>query len=132
MITGSAVKDRSWGVPPEEAIGILRWSAATRARVLAAPPDAGRVHSVFRRAVNILWHDGRLLSLHGPAPQALPWGLVLSRLPGGVGPGTVVRRADGGILCGAEPLIWDGASLADTTIHPTGGTPEMLAAILKE
>lgn len=132
MNVGNAVQDRSRGAREGEAIAILRWSRATRARVLGAPPEAGRVHSVFRRAVNILWHDGRLLSLQGPEPLALPCGLVLGRLPSGVGPGTVVRRGDGRILCGAEFLVWEGASLADPTIHPTGETREMLEAILRE
>jgi hypothetical protein len=132
MIPEGAVKDRSGGAAAEEPIAILRWSAATRARVMAAPLEAGRVHSVFRRTVNVVWHDGRLISLQGPAPLAVPCGLVLSRMPVCVGPGTAVQGGDGQILCGAESLVWEGASLADPTIHSTGETREMLEAVLKE
>jgi Protein of unknown function (DUF2877) len=132
MSHGGAVENGPLGASSEEPIAILRWSAATRHRVLCAPPEAGRVHSVFRRAVNILWHDGRLLALQGPAPLAVPCGLVLSRLPSGESPGTRVRRGDGRILCGAESLVWEGASLTDPTIHPAGETREMLEAVLNE
>ena len=37
---------------------VLRLSPAVATRLEAAPPEAGRVHSVFTRAVNLFWHDG--------------------------------------------------------------------------
>jgi hypothetical protein len=33
----------------------------------------GRVHSVFARAVNLVWDDGRLWALHGPGPLLAPF-----------------------------------------------------------
>ena len=132
MIAGSGVGDRSRGASEEEAIAILRWSPATRARVLAAPREAGRLHSVFKRALNILWHDGRLLSLQGPPPLAAPFAAAVSRLPRGATPGMGVRRCDSRILFGADSLVWESASLADTTIHPAAEAIDILAASLKE
>ena len=72
------------GRPAAAPSHILRWSAVVRERVLAAPPEAGRVHSIFERAVNILWHDGGLITLHGPAPLAAPFAAALTRLYGSV------------------------------------------------
>src|SRR5574342_261133 len=132
MIVGSAVQDRSRGARDGEAIAILRWSAATRVRVLASPLEAGRVHSVFRRALNLLWHDGRLLSLHGPTALAAPFAAALSRLPRGVTPGMDVRRCAGHILLGAESLVWEGAGRAATSIQPAGVDLDALAARLRD
>jgi uncharacterized protein DUF2877 len=132
MISARAVGDQLGEVPAEEPIAILRWSQATRARVLGAPPEAGRVHSVFRRALNILWHDGRLISLQGPTPMTAPFAVVLSRLPRDVTAGMGVRRCGGRLLLGAESLGWGGASLAAMAIHPTGESFDVLAASLKE
>jgi hypothetical protein len=39
------------------------------------------VHSVFDRAINVLWSDGRLLTLHGPTPLAAPFAVALAKLP---------------------------------------------------
>jgi hypothetical protein len=53
----------------------------------------GRVHSVFDRAINVLWSDGRLLTLHGPTPLAAPFAVALTKLPqrGAVVPGSPIR-----------------------------------------
>lgn len=60
---------------------IARLGSRTLARLAAAPGETGRVHSVFARALNVLWHDGRLLTLQGPAPLAAPFALALTQLP---------------------------------------------------
>jgi len=54
------------------------------------------VHSVFDRAINILWSDGRLLTLHGPAPLAAPFAVSLVSLPQRerVASGLPIRRSD--------------------------------------
>jgi len=56
----------------------------------------GRVHSVFERAINVLWHDGRLLTLHGPAPLAAPFAIALDELPryGAVAPSVRIAPSD--------------------------------------
>jgi hypothetical protein len=80
-------------------IGILRvarlgtGSLDRLARVASRP---GRVHSVFDRAVNVLWSDGRLLTLHGPGLLAAPFAVGLERLParGTAAPGMTIARSD--------------------------------------
>src|SRR5206468_2486768 len=67
---------------------------ADRAYVL----DRGRIHSVFERAVNVLWGDGHLLTLHGPGPLAAPFAIALERLPArdAVVPGMTIGHSDFG------------------------------------
>jgi uncharacterized protein DUF2877 len=62
-------------------IRVLRAGADVAERLRAAPHDAGRVHSVFERALNLDWHDGRLLMLQGPGPLLAPFAAALERLP---------------------------------------------------
>jgi hypothetical protein len=63
---------------------------------MAGADGQGRVHSVFDRAINILWRDGRLLTLHGQTPLAAPFAMALSALPprAAVTPGMLVRSCD--------------------------------------
>src|SRR5262249_50040490 len=65
-------------------------------RLARAPEEAGRVHSVFERAVNLHWHDGHLLTLQGPGPLAAPFAVALASLPSAaaLAPGTIVHRYD--------------------------------------
>lgn len=65
---------------------VMRLGGASLERLSSEPEKAGRVHSVFERAVNVLWRDGRLLTLHGPEPLAAPFAVALDRLPA---PGTM-------------------------------------------
>ena len=60
---------------------VTRFGSLTRARAHRGPSLAGRVHSVFERAINVLWSDGRLLTLQGPGLLVAPFAMVLSRLP---------------------------------------------------
>ena len=68
---------------------VMRLGSASLERLSREPEKTGRVHSVFERAVNVLWRDGRLLTLHGPGPLAAPFAVALDRLPprGTVAPG---------------------------------------------
>jgi len=112
---------------------ILRWSPALRQRILNAPPEAGRVHSVFERTLNILWHDGGLVTLHGPAPLAAPFAAAVARLAEAsrLTPRTEVFRRENRILLGPCVLDTEGGTLVDTTIHPGGEGPHLLASVLK-
>jgi hypothetical protein len=67
----------------------MRLGSASLERLSREPEKMGRVHSVFERAVNVLWRDGHLLTLHGPGPLAAPFAVALDRLPprGTVAPG---------------------------------------------
>jgi len=78
------------------ALSIARLGSASLERLSRAPDEAGRVHSVFDRAVNILWHDNHLLTLHGPAPLAAPFAVAMTRLPprGALVPGMRIARSD--------------------------------------
>jgi hypothetical protein len=73
-----------------------RLGSATLERLTRAPEEGGRVHSVFDKAINVLWSDGRLLTLHGPTPLAAPFAVALAELPqrGPVVPGLPIRRSD--------------------------------------
>jgi uncharacterized protein DUF2877 len=68
---------------------VTRLGSHTRERAHRAPSLGGRVHSVFERAINVLWFDGRLLTLQGPGVLVAPFAVALSRLPerGTVAPG---------------------------------------------
>lgn len=68
---------------------VMRLGSASLERLSPEPEKTGRVHSVFERAVNVLWRDGRLLTLQGPGPLAAPFAVALERLPtrGSVAPG---------------------------------------------
>src|SRR5215468_9944765 len=85
--------------PPAAAVvGILRVTRAGGLSLerLARSAQPGRVHSVFDRAVNILWGDGRLFTLHGPGPLAAPFALALERLPAraALAPGMPMGRSE--------------------------------------
>ena len=71
---------------------VRRLGSASLERLALEHTKPGRVHSVFERAVNIVWGDGRLLTLHGPGPLAAPFAVALERLPprGSVAPGILI------------------------------------------
>jgi len=93
-------------------IRVLRLDRPTAERLRAAPPDAGRVHSAFAGAINLAWHDGRLLALHGPGPLRAPFALALSALPGSRS-GAAIRATGVAIDVDGARLAWDGARVAD-------------------
>jgi hypothetical protein len=118
--------------PPAGPPHVLRWSPPLRRRVLASPPQAGRVHAIFERALNLLWHDGGLITLHGPAPLAAPFAAALTRLPaaGSLTPGAAVLWRDNRMLLGPFVLETGGGTLVDTTIPPTIEAPDLLLSAL--
>jgi Protein of unknown function (DUF2877) len=81
---------------------VVRLGSASLERLAREPEKTGRVHSVFDRAVNILWRDGRMLTLHGPGPLAAPFAVALERLPprGTMAPGMPI---------GSVTFDWRGA-----------------------
>jgi hypothetical protein len=113
-------------------IRILRLSPALRDRLLGAPPDAGSVHSVFDRALNIQWHDRRLITLHGPGPLAAPFAASIAHLPdpGSIPAGApVYRRGRFLQIRGVVLDVQDGESV-DTKVPPTDAAPEPLPIFL--
>jgi hypothetical protein len=102
-------------------ISVLTMSAGATRRIMAAPTDAGHVHSVFDRALNILWHDGRLLTVHGPGPLLAPFAVALAHFPTcSARPGMGVRRSDDTIALGGLVLDWVDATTVETAMpeHP--------------
>src|SRR6266498_2775472 len=63
------------------AIRVVRMSPDVAGRLTAAPLEAGHVHSVFERTLNLAWHDGRLLTLQGPGRLLAPFAAALTRWP---------------------------------------------------
>lgn len=106
-------------------LDVLRLSPAVARRLEAAPVEAGRVHSVFTRAVNLCWHDGRLLTLQAPGPLAAPFAVALARMPaaGALCPGSRVNRCGDGLDLGAVGVRWRGATLANTAMRESLGAP---------
>lgn len=102
MATGSATMIPSAMSAPlpspaaPRVLSIARLGSASLERLSRTPDESGRVHSVFDRAINVLWHDGHLLTLHGPAPLAAPFAVALKRLPprGSFVPGQPIVRSD--------------------------------------
>jgi len=83
--------------PRPAALGTLRvrrLGSVSLERLALKHTKPGRVHSVFERAVNLVWSDGRLLTLHGEGPLAAPFAVALERLPprGTVAPGMPLGR----------------------------------------
>ena len=112
---------------------VLRLSPAVAARLEAAPPEAGRVHSVFARAVNLSWHDGGLLTLQAPEALAAPFAAVLDRMPGvgPIHPGACVRRGGDALVVGGVGVRWRDATLTNTAVRESpGALPLALARLM--
>lgn len=75
---------------------VARLGSVSLERLAAAEDGHGRVHSVFDHAINILWHDGRLLTLLGSRRLAAPFAVALFELPSRdvVTPGSRIHRSD--------------------------------------
>jgi hypothetical protein len=113
-------------------VAVLRCGRDVLRRLKAAPPEAGSVHSVFDRVLNLAWHDGRLLTLQGPGRLVAPFAAELTRLPGtGVPPGGCVWRRDNVLALDGLTLDWRAAAIADMTMPEcSGATGAMLSALL--
>jgi hypothetical protein len=107
------------------AIRVLRADADVVGRLRTAPRLAGRVHSVFERALNLDWHDGRLLALHGPGPLRAPFAASLAWFPGATSPspGLPVWRRDEMLVVGGLVLDPRRAIGVDTTMPEAGTGP---------
>lgn len=113
-------------------IRVLSASPDVAARFLSAPRDAGRVHSVFARALNLDWHDGRLLTLQGPGPLLAPFAASLARLPRSpaLRPGSQVRRRGDVFALDGVFLEPRGAIAVDTTMPEGGAGPHPALSVL--
>ncbi len=120
--------------PAEESAGrtirVLRMGRSTGERLDAAPREAGEIHSAYARTLNVLWHDGRLLTLHGPGHLLAPFAAAVNHLPCGLSPGTRVRREEKGMRLGSYLLAWEGCAAVVTRLRPEGGDARLLLATL--
>ncbi len=126
MITGGALTEARM------LLG-LRLGAGIARRLEVAPRKFGRVHSVFERAINVLGHDDRLLTLHGPGPLAAPFAMALHSFPptGEIEPGTAVERIDGHLTLGALRVAWRGAEVTGLSIPAGRARGPLVAALLE-
>lgn len=116
-----------------ESAHVLRLGASVDRRLQAAPRALGRVHSVFAHAVNVLCHDARLVTLHGPRPLAAPFAAALDHLPRPdlLAPGMDVQRMGGQLVLGELTLDWRGAEVVELTLAPAAGGSALAAALLE-
>ena len=111
-------------------IRVLRMGRSTRERLNAAPREAGEVHSAYARTLNLLWHDGRLLTLHGPGPLLAPFASAVDHLPGELGPGMRAWREGEKIRLGPFLLGWEQGAAVETRLRPEGDGARLLLAAL--
>ena len=114
-----------------DAISVMRVSPDAAERLSAAPRPAGNVHSVFDRALNLAWHDGRLLTLQGPGPLVAPFAAELGWLPraSGIRPGTRVWRRGHTLVLDDLVLDWQNAVMADTAMPESARGPTRALSI---
>lgn len=116
---------------------IIRMSRDVAARLARRSDGAGRVHSVFERAINIewsdgAWSDGELLALHGPGSLLAPFAAAvdpverLRSLRVGA-PVTIEPRR---LVAGDLVLSWPHAAVVDCSVdaspHPAARPPQHL------
>jgi len=104
-------------------------------RLTAAPLEAGHVHSVFERTLNLAWHDGRLLTLQGPGRLLAPFAAALTRWPhsDAVRPGIRVWRRDDTLALDGLLIEWRDAATAETAMREsTAGPGPALSRLLAE
>lgn len=115
-----------------ELIRVLRVGRHVARRLGSGPAAAARVHSVFERAANLRWHDGRLVALHGPGPLLAPFALALERLPraGALAVGADARREGTRLFLGDVVLDWRDAEAATTSVGAAGRVDGAAGAVL--
>ncbi len=117
--TSSAISDEKRSVATaKDVVKILRWPETLRRRILAGPADGGRVHSIFERALNLLWDDGRLVTLQVVGPLVAPFAAAVSRLPRDVMESMPALRRDLHIDLGDVLLDAEGAVPVDVRMAP--------------
>jgi len=115
----------------QRVIPVVRTSVGAARRLRAAPSEAGKVHSVFEKSLNLDWHDGRLLTLHGPGPLLAPFAVALTHFPAGaVRPGQPVWRRDDTITLDGVVVGWSGAASVDTVMPETSAERQSVTALL--
>ncbi len=142
-MAGSGVRPLTWkhsevrqraetAGPNAERLPILRMSARVERRLRDAPAEAGSIHSIFRRAVNVFWYDGSLVALQESGPLLAPFAVTLPRLPRAerLTPGGAVRRDREGVTVGGTRLDGTGATLVETALHPVQGDSSGLGGFL--
>jgi hypothetical protein len=104
----------------------------TRRRVLAAPAGAGRLHSAFRQSVNLLWHDGRLVTLHGPGRLLAPFAIALESWDAIAesAPGAAVQRDGLRLHVDRRILDLEPAREVDLSLKAVSHGPEALLLAL--
>jgi len=116
----------------DDAISAVRMSARSARRIGQAPREAGRVHSVFDRAVNLLWHDGRLLTMQGAGALVAPFAVELSQTPSRrrLLPGATVWRDGERLDVGGVAIDCAGAIGANTAMPESATRPLALSTWL--
>lgn len=116
------------------AMAVRRLGASLRTRLDTAPRRAGRVHSAFARALNLEWHDGGLVTFHGPGALAAPFAAALPGMPCGAAldPGRVVWRESDRLRVGETAIGWDEAETVDLVLESTPGPPRAVAVATRE
>ncbi len=114
------------------AIRMSRASPDVVARLRGAPPEAGRVHSAFQGALNLAWHDGRLLTLQGPERLLAPFAAAVERLPhpGTLRVGAGVWRHDGALALGGMRFEWRDVTTVDTAMPESNAPPGPALSVL--
>jgi len=113
-------------------VHVLRASVGVVERLRTAPREAGRVHSVFERALNIDWHDGRLLTLQSPGPLLAPFAATLARLPRScaIVPGLPMWRRGDVLTLDGVVLDPRGTAAIDPTMPEARTSPGSVFAVL--
>ncbi len=98
--------------------GLVRVSAQIAVRLEAPGARSARVHSVFARAVNVVWDDGRLLALQGPGPLLAPFAAAVDdvTLLGALRPGMPVAVGPLRLRAPGLALSWERAAWIDCAV----------------
>ena len=111
---------------------ITRMSRDGEARLGAASDAPGRVHSVFERAINLEWPDGRLLALHGHGPLLAPFAVAVDDLEPlrSLRAGWPVTIGARFLMAGDVTIVWPRAETVDGSVaahgHLAGHPPRHL------
>ena len=114
----------------DRTIRVLRMGRSTCERLNAAPREAGEVHSAYARTLNLLWHDGRLLTLHGSGPLLAPFAAAVDHLPGELGPGMRAWWEGEKIRLGPFLLGWEQGPAVETRLRPEEDGARLLLTVL--
>jgi uncharacterized protein DUF2877 len=110
--------------------GLVRVSTQLAVRLEAPGGRPGRVHSVFARAVNLVWDDGRLWALHGPGPLLAPFAAAVDdvALLGALRPGMPVIVEPLRLRAPGLALSWELAARIDCAVS---ADPRIPTAVLR-